>query len=74
VEVRERSVVLEAGGQRREIPNDYVFVFAGGTPPNEFLAAAGVQLGPQDLTAAAAREAKLARPSGGFRVATERSA
>ena len=51
-EIREHSVLLDVAGAVREIPNDYVWVFAGGTPPNEFLAKVGVRLGSQDLTAA----------------------
>jgi thioredoxin reductase len=72
VEIRDRSVVLEVAGARREIPNDYVFVFAGGTPPNDFLARAGVHLGPQDLTAEMAGD--RGRPSGGIRPERARSA
>ncbi len=58
VEIQERSVVLEVPGGRREVPNDYVFVFAGGTPPNAFLEKIGVRMGSQDLTAEAVREAR----------------
>lgn len=58
VEIRNVSVVLEVNGQRREIPNDYVWVLAGSLPPNEFLQQAGVQLGSRDLTAEARLEAK----------------
>ena len=54
VEIREQSVVLQVPGGQREIPNDYVWVFAGGTPPNAFLEKVGVRLGQQDLTAQAA--------------------
>jgi thioredoxin reductase len=61
VEIRAQSVVLEVLGKTQEIPNDYVFVFAGGTPPNEFLAKAGVQIGTRDLTSEAAAEAKKGR-------------
>jgi len=50
VTIAEKSVRLEVAGTVREIPNDYVWVFAGGTPPSEFLKACGVQMGPQDLT------------------------
>ena len=50
VEIGERSVRLDVGGAMRDIPNDYVWVFAGGTPPSEFLKACGVQIGPTDLT------------------------
>lgn len=58
LEIHPDSVVLQVAGGRREIPNDYVFVFAGGTPPNAFLEKVGVQLGSQDLTEAAVREAR----------------
>lgn len=56
VEIRERSVILEVEGGRRELPNDYVWVFAGGTPPNAFLAQVGVQMGLQDLSGLAQAE------------------
>ena len=59
LEVRPGSVLLEADGKRQEIPNDYVFVFAGGTPPDEFLRTCGVAIGPKDLTLEARAEAKL---------------
>ncbi len=58
VEIREGNVILEIPGGRRELPNDYVFVFAGGTPPNAFLEKIGVRMGSQDLTADAVREAR----------------
>lgn len=59
VEIRAKSVVLEVSGRTHEIPNDHVFVFAGGTPPNEFLVKAGVQIGTRDLTSEARAEATL---------------
>jgi len=59
VAISERAVRLDIGGAVREIPNDYVWVFAGGTPPREFLEKVGIQVGPRDLTAEAAVEAKL---------------
>ncbi len=58
IEIRNDSVVLEVNGQRQEIPNDYVWVFAGGTPPNDFLKKIGVQFGMQDFTLAASQEAR----------------
>lgn len=58
VEIRKTTVVLDVAGQKREIPNDYVWVLAGSLPPNEFLQQAGVQLGSHDLTAEARLEAK----------------
>jgi len=59
VEFRAPSVLLDVNGPLREIPNDYVWIFAGGTPPNEFLQKLGVDVGAQDLTAAAKKEAGL---------------
>ncbi len=56
IEIKERSVVLEVGGEIREIPNDFVWVFAGGTPPNDFLKKAGIQLGERDFTLEGAKE------------------
>ena len=53
VEFRDKTAVLEVAGERREIPNDYTWIFAGGTAPNEFLRSIGVQLGTLDPTAAA---------------------
>ena len=42
VEIREASVVLDCGGEMREIPNDYVWIFAGGIPPYAILEKIGV--------------------------------
>jgi thioredoxin reductase len=61
VEIRAKSVVLDVAGQVQELPNDYVWVFAGGTPPNEFLQKVGVQVGQRDLTKEGTAEAKLVR-------------
>jgi len=52
--------VIEVGGKRQEIPNDYVWVFAGGTPPNAFLKKIGVGFGARDMTPEASREARQA--------------
>ena len=60
VEIRAKSVVLEVAGQRRELPNDYVWIFAGGTTPNAFLEKIGVRMGVRDLTEEAGREGRLA--------------
>ena len=57
-EVREDCVVLDVQGEQREIKNDFTWVFAGGIPPNAFLEKVGIQLGPRDLTSAAAEEAR----------------
>jgi hypothetical protein len=53
-------VVLEIAGSTEEIPNDYVWIFAGGVPPNDFLKKIGVGFGMHDLTLEASREAKHA--------------
>ncbi len=58
VEFTAERVILEVGGSRRELPNDFVWIFAGGTPPNDFLKKIGVQFGAKDLTLEASREAK----------------
>jgi len=62
VEIRPQSVAIEVLAQRQEIANDFVWVFAGGTPPNEFLAKCGVQMGPRDLTEEAAAVRRQDRP------------
>ena len=61
VEIREKSVLLDVAGKVLEIQNDYVWVFAGGTPPTEFLQKVGVQVGQRDLTSEGTAEAKLAQ-------------
>jgi thioredoxin reductase/Pyruvate/2-oxoacid:ferredoxin oxidoreductase delta subunit len=60
VEFRTDSVMLEVGGERREIPNDFVWIFAGGIPPNDFLKSINIQFGTKDLTIEAGREARRA--------------
>ncbi len=43
--ITEKSVkILDAGGAEKTLPNDHVFVFAGGEPPTELLKKAGVRL------------------------------
>ena len=61
VEFKEHSVSLEVAGKTQELPNDYVWIFAGGEPPTAFLKKIGVGFGMQDLTATASKEAKDAR-------------
>ena len=45
VEITPGSVRLKVGDATVEIENDYVFVFAGGVPPFEFLGKIGVRFG-----------------------------
>jgi putative YpdA family bacillithiol system oxidoreductase len=58
VEFKPESVVVEVKGSVQEIPNDFVWIFAGGTPPNAFLKKIGVGFGSRDLTLEASKEAK----------------
>jgi thioredoxin reductase (NADPH) len=60
IEFKEQSVLIEVAGEQREIPNDFVWIFAGGTPPNEFLKKIGVGFGARDMTKDASEEAKKA--------------
>ena len=55
---KEHSVLIEVEGQQREIPNDFVWIFAGGTPPNDFLKKIGVGFGARDMTKDGSEEAK----------------
>lgn len=41
-EFRSGSFLLQTGGEVRELANDYVWIFAGGTSPTDFLKAVGV--------------------------------
>jgi thioredoxin reductase (NADPH) len=61
VEFKQNSVLLEVHGQKQELPNDYVWIFAGGEPPTAFLKKVGVGFGMQDLTSTGSKEAKAAK-------------
>jgi len=64
VEFTEQSVILDVAGVVQEMPNDFVWIFAGGVAPNEFLKKIGVGFGPRDMTVEAvkaANEAALVR-------------
>ncbi len=58
VEFKEKSVLLEVNGKTQEIPNDFVWIFAGGEPPTAFLKKVGVRVGLRDMTAEGSSEAK----------------
>jgi thioredoxin reductase len=60
VKFREDAVVLNVQGQVLEMANDFVWIFAGGTPPTDFLKKIGVGVGMRDMTMEASREAKQA--------------
>jgi putative YpdA family bacillithiol system oxidoreductase len=60
VEFKQNSVVLDVNGKLQEIPNDSVWIFAGGEPPTAFLKKIGVGFGMHDMTLEASKEAKEA--------------
>jgi thioredoxin reductase (NADPH) len=60
VEFKPESVILDVAGMHQEIANDFVWIFAGGNPPNAFLQKIGVSLGARDMTREASTEAKQA--------------
>ena len=62
VEFKLESVALDVNGTLQWIPNDFVWIFAGGTPPNDFLKKIGVGFGALDVTQEASREAQLLQP------------
>jgi len=62
VEFKENSAVLEVAGKRQEIPNDYVWIFAGGEPPTSFLKRIGVQFGMRDMTSEGGNEVRQRNP------------
>lgn len=53
-EIKPCTVVLTLGGSKREINNDFVFIFAGGELPAELLKKAGVHLRTSEVEAKAA--------------------
>jgi putative YpdA family bacillithiol system oxidoreductase len=59
-EFKDKSVIMEVNGQMEEIPNDYVWIFAGGEPPTAFLKKMGIGFGNQDQTSTGSKEAKEA--------------
>ena len=60
VEFKPESAIIEVNGGKQEIPNDFVWIFAGGSPPNAFLKKIGVGFGARDMTLEASKEAKQA--------------
>src|SRR5215469_2115924 len=60
VEFKPESVILDVAGQQQEIPNDFVWIFAGGTPPTAFLKKVGIGFGERDVTLEASKAAKQA--------------
>jgi len=60
VEFTEDSVMLDVEGAPEQLPNDFVWIFAGGVAPNDFLKKVGVEFGARDLTLEAGAEAQRA--------------
>lgn len=60
VEFKAESVILDVAGSQQEIPNDFVWIFAGGTPPTAFLKKIGVSFGACDITLQNSNAAKQA--------------
>jgi thioredoxin reductase len=60
VEFKADSAVLDVQGQKRELPNNFVWIFVGGVPPYDFLKKIGVRFGMHDMTQEASSEAKRA--------------
>ena len=50
VEINDKAVILDVNGASHELSNDFVWIFAGGDPPNAFLKKIGVQFGTRDVT------------------------
>jgi thioredoxin reductase/Pyruvate/2-oxoacid:ferredoxin oxidoreductase delta subunit len=61
VEVLNDSVILEVKGVRQTLPNDYVWIFAGGEPPTAFLKKIGIGFSNRDVTNEGARAVKEAK-------------
>lgn len=61
VEFKPESVILDVAGTKQELTNDFVWIFAGGTPPTAFLKKIGVGFGSQDVTLSTAKAAKQAQ-------------
>jgi thioredoxin reductase len=59
-ELKEGVVILNVNSELQEIPNDFVWIFAGGIPPNNFLKKIGVEFGTRDITLEASNEASQA--------------
>ena len=73
VEFKSESVIIDVKGARQEIPNDFVWIFAGGTPPFDFLKKIGVGFGMCDQTQEAGKEARQAATDKSHLVGTRES-
>jgi thioredoxin reductase (NADPH) len=58
VEFRQDAVLIDVNGTKQTMPNDFVWIFAGGEPPTDFLKKIGVGFANRDITTEGSREAK----------------
>jgi len=56
IEFKPEAVTLDVNGSVQEIGNDFVWIFAGGAPPNDFLKKIGIEFGMRDMTLEASKE------------------
>ena len=61
VEFRQDSVLMDVSSKPQTIPNDFVWIFAGGEPPTAFLQKIGVGFVNRDITTEGSKEAKGAK-------------
>jgi thioredoxin reductase (NADPH) len=57
-EFKPDTVIIDVKGELKEIPNDFVWIFAGGVPPYDFLRKIGVRFGVHDMTIEGSNEAR----------------
>jgi len=69
-EFRPDAAVLQVNGSTREIPNDFVWIFAGGEPPRAFLEKIGARLGSRDMTLEVINETRQVESQAELRVST----
>lgn len=58
IEFRAGSAQIDVAGKVRDLPNDFVWIFAGGTSPSEFLKSAGIAFGTNMAEVAVHAEAR----------------
>jgi thioredoxin reductase (NADPH) len=58
VEFTPDAVILEVKSSVQKIPNDYVWIFAGGEPPTAFLKKIGIAFGATDLTSEGGKQVR----------------
>jgi thioredoxin reductase (NADPH) len=58
VEFTPDAVMLETNGSIQKIPNDFVWIFAGGEAPTAFLKKIGIAFGTQDMTSEGSKQTR----------------